>query len=1156
MTYNNNMLQIKGISKTYKTGDLIQFALDKVSVNLRDNEFVSILGPSGSGKTTLLNIIGGLDQYDDGDLIINNVSTKKYKDRDWDSYRNHTIGFVFQSYNLIPHQSVLSNVEMALTIGGIKGKKRKQMALDALDKVGLKDQAHKKPNQMSGGQMQRVAIARALVNDPKILLADEPTGALDTTTSIQVMDLLKEVAKDRLVVMVTHNPELAEEYSNRIVRIKDGHIVSDSNPLIVEDSSLEKPKHKRLGKASMSIFTALRLSLNNLLTKKARTFLTAFAGSIGIIGIALILSLSTGFQNYIDKIQEDTLTSYPLTFNTETADISSMILGFISDTSEQDGTENVVEQQYISSMFSSIGTNDLPAFIKYTEEHSDELKDIVSNVKYSYSITPTIYTIDTSDDLVKLNPSSMLNTFYSDSTASMYSSIGAGGMGVFNEINDSYDRFKDDYDLLKGKWPEKYNELLLVLSEPNKISDLLVYSLGLRDYDEMSDLIQTVMKGETVESKNDSLIFTYDDLLKVQLKLVNPSDTYKYNEKYDIYEDMNEDEEFMKKMYEESEELKIVGIVAPNPESNSHGLNPGVCFSRDLTLHVMDNASKSELVNKQMSNEDINIFSGKRFDEDKDDKEQLDFQEMISVDEDMLKDAFKVNVDFEEMFDQEKIADIALEYGKQAAKEIDETSTGIAHGFEQIEIELGKSMVQAFLQTSTNYQITCDEYIMPGVQMFGCKVPDGEEDLYEDFKISVMGQENTIKVKKDTPPVMNYVFGPMTVDPTNENAPITPSALFEKQFISNELFTSSLDEIAKKFTELGLSKEDFKALVIPATKKIYEKSISSILSALSIDETVVHQVSIEDFNDAYSFSKDSYEFNFLKDSKSVLNSSDIKNANYMTAINLAKEFNYGLAAKAIGEALGKTLEPMTALGDGELMSIDTDKFAEAFKFDMSEDELQRIMSALLSGNKEKSYSNNLLSLGYQNVDEPTSISYFFKDFEAKEKFKEFVDHYNDISEEEKEIRYADITGLLMSGVKKIVDSVSYVLIAFVSISLIVSSIMIGIITYISVLERTKEIGILRALGASKRNISSIFNAETFIVGLLSGLIGVGTTILLNFPINNLIHSLTDNYDINAVLPTSGAIVLVILSVILTLLAGIIPSSAASRKDPVIALRTE
>ena len=1098
------MLQIKNIFKTYKTGDLVQQALKNVSLNLRDNEFVAILGPSGSGKTTLLNIIGGLDRYDDGDLIINNVSTKKYKNRDWDAYRNHTIGFVFQSYNLIPHQTVLSNVELALTISGVGSKERKKRALEALDKVGLKDQAHKKPNQMSGGQMQRVAIARALVNNPDILLADEPTGALDTKTSIQVMDLLKEVAKDKLVVMVTHNPELANEYANRIVRLQDGEVIADSNPYIIIEET-KKIKHKRLGKAHMGFFTALSLSFNNLLTKKGRTILTAFAGSIGIIGIALILSLSQGFQNYIDKIQEDTLSSYPLTITSETADATSAILSMVSnrEAAKENPKGTVTEQQYISSMFSAIGTNDLKSFKNYLENNLDKIGSDISQVRYTYSITPLIYTIDATDTLTKINPSSMLSSFYSSSSISMMSSFG-GGSSIFNEMKENNKELHDQYEVLAGRWPNQYNEMIVVLSESDKISDLLIYSLGLRDSKELKSMITDLMAGKEIENDDDPMVLTYDDLLNIELKLINANKLYDFNSKYDVYEDMSEDEEYMLKVYEEAEPLKIVGIVIAN-DSNSTGLNPGVAYLPELTQYVIDTAKKSAIVQKQLANPEIDVFSGKSFDEaneEKEDEKKLDFEDMISVDEDMIKDAFKVNIGEEDFsIDEDKIPEII-----QAMVPVLPTVIAAAN------TDFYKAMSRACTKAMTEY-------------------------------LAIEGNKK-LDVDTDT---TYYLFSPIRI------------GTFMQTFSCNEI----VDELFKKYS-LSLTSEQFApyaSIIYPLFSIRATGYIRDVYNKNAPDPPIEPgeppMADIEIASDVYESST------YLEDYINALKN----NPDVSKTIN---EFSIYMANATIGlsivdnamELIEVLTEPMKNLGEkfqegSEVFEIDTDKFAKAFKFEMDQDELSRLMESMMSSASEKTKKTNLISLGYQEIDDPTSMSFYFKDFAAKENFLDFLEEYNDsVDDEEKEISYTDITGILMSGVKKIVDSVSYVLIAFVSISLVVSSIMIAVITLISVMERTKEIGILRAMGASKSNVSSIFNAETFIIGLLSGLLGVGVTLLSIPPINTLIHNLTDNYIINAILTTKYAIILVIISVVLSMIAGIIPSSKASKQDPVIALRTE
>ncbi len=1077
------MLQIKNICKTYKTGDLIQNALDDVSLDFKDNEFVAILGPSGSGKTTFLNIIGGLDRYDSGDLIINGKSTKKYKDRDWDNYRNHTIGFVFQSYNLIPHQSVLKNVELALTIAGVSRSQRKQRALKALEEVGLKEQAHKKPNQMSGGQMQRVAIARALVNNPDILLADEPTGALDSKTSIQVMELLKKVAEDKLVIMVTHNAELAKDYASRIVQLKDGKITYDSNPYKIEKVEERKVKNKK--KAKMGYLTALSLSLNNLLTKKARTFLTAFAGSIGIIGIALILSLSQGFQNYIDKIQEDTLTSYPLTISSDTADMTSAILSMVSDkeNNKQDGN-SVVERQYLTTMFSSIGSNDLKSFKQYLENHEDEYKDYVSDVKYSYSITPTIYTIDAADNLAKIYPSSLLSTMYSSSATSMLSSFSSasGGM-IFSQMSTDEDVY-DKYDVLAGRWPENYTELIIVLSEPNSISDLLVYSLGLKDTNELKDIITSIMANEEVDIDSEAMVFTYDDLLNLDLRLIKQSDTYKYNDKYDIYEDMSEDEDYMMDLYDKSLKLKVVGVVcAKDVNSSSNPLSPGVNYQEELIQKIIDDAYDSEIVQKQLSNKDIDVFSGDNFDEQDNEEDKLNFNDMISIDEDVLKDAFKINISEDSLtIDSNAMAQAISEATVNACKNLNIDTSSASTSTTLIDETISLDMLDKYnswIQIDGNYN------------------PEDLNDTLNCFKEYYFENSETYK---------NLMTSFTSIDKFEDNAKIVSSALFAK----------ILDDI-----------NNFTTTVLP---NIDSSNSLTIINGLSTY-----------FNNALSDEAVSKAYN-------------------IQVAQVVKYSNAMVIGQYIGEAVSEVStmlsESMSSLFSEDIMSVDTDKFAEAFNFDMDEDELSRIMSTMMSGSKEKSYKNNLINLGYQDEDDPTSISFYFKSFEAKENFLDFLDKYNSNLEEDEKIKYTDITGILMSSVKTIVDSVTYVLIAFVSISLIVSSIMIAVITLISVMERTKEIGILRAMGASKHNVSSIFNAETFIIGLLSGLIGIGFTYSVIPLINNLIHKLTNNYDINAVLPYKYATILVLISVVLTIFAGIIPSKKASKQDPVIALRSE
>lgn len=1095
------MLQIKNISKQYKTGDLIQIALNDVSLNFRDNEFVSILGPSGSGKTTLLNIIGGLDRYDKGDLIINNVSTKKYKDRDWDSYRNHTVGFVFQSYNLIPHQTVLANVELALTIGGISKKERKKRALEALDKVGLKEQAHKKPNQMSGGQMQRVAIARALVNDPDILLADEPTGALDTNTSVQVMELLKEVAKDRLVVMVTHNPELAEAYSTRIVKLKDGKIIDDSNPFIIKEEKNEKPIHKNLGKSSMSIFTALSLSLNNLLTKKGRTILTSFAGSIGIIGIAMILSLSTGFQNYIDKIQEDTLTSYPLAINAETADAASMLLSMSEKDEETEIDENrVTEKQNIADMFGTVGKNDLRTFKKYIEDNSEKLNEMVSLTRYTYSVTPTIYTKNSNEELILLNPSDFMASLMGSSSSLM----STGGFSIFSELVDNQEMIEGQYELIQGKWPEKYNEVILILPEKNSISDLLLYGLGLRDLDELEDMISKIINGEKVINDNKPLEFTYDELMNLEFKLVEASSTYKYNDKYDIYESMTSDNEFMKDVYNNAVDLKIVGIVCP--EGDSSGMMSGIGYTKQLTEHVINVASESKIVKRQLANKDINVFNSKRFD-DKNKDTGIDFQDMISIDTELLSSAFGGQIN------ENDISTMTKGYMNEISSAITADTTNSQEAFRNTLNSLTKDLLNKYIKENEvgGMAILKQSDVEKGVNDF--MALDSTKTVLANLETQYVIPKETFSqmYSELIKGFLNQYIAMMSTVPSPSPLPSKPPK--EENIETNVENTNS--GVASKDT---ITSTESKDLV-----KTENKEPSAILVSAAVDELV----------------------NTFTQQEMIVKTSQTIGVK-MTEATMQK-----IILTKVGELTGKLMETMASA-----FNVDEEKIASAFKFDMSEDEIRRLFETMSSTAVENA-DTNLLSLGYQDLEEPTSISFYFKDFDSKEMFKDFIKQYNEKMEKEDEdkvINYTDLTGILMSSVKIIVDSVSYVLIAFVSISLIVSSIMIGIITYISVLERTKEIGVLRAIGASKRNISSIFNAETFIVGLFSGVLGILTTIGLLIPTNLIIHSV--NSDISAVLPIKAAIVLVILSVILTLIGGLIPSRQAAKKDPVLALRSE
>lgn len=1124
------MLQIKNISKTYKTGNFIQKALNEVSLNLRDNEFVAILGPSGSGKTTLLNIIGGLDKYDSGDLIINGISTKDYKDKQWDTYRNHTIGFIFQSYNLIPHQTILSNVELALTIAGISKKEKTKLALDALDKVGLKEQAHKKPNQLSGGQMQRAAIARALVNNPSIVLADEPTGALDTKTSIQVMDLLKEVAKDRLVVMVTHNPELAKDYANRIVNLKDGVIIDDTNPYKGLESGLNPGSNPGLNlpPAHMSFLTALSLSFNNLLSKKGRTILTAFAGSIGIIGISLILALSTGFQNYINKIQDDTMSSYPLTIQSETTNVFTALLQAHMPNDKEEADDGLVhEQLMISSMMDSVGSNDLKSFISYLNDNEGLYKDDVKKISYAYSITPRIYTKDITDTIVQLNPSTLMSSIYSDSAASLLSSMSASNaMGIF--VESDKETLESNTNLIKGRYPEKYNEVMLVLKDKDKIPDLLVYSLGLRDNKVLNQLVNDIMTNHESDIKDEAKTFTYDELINRQLKLINTSDLYRYNSKYDTYEDMSNDKEYLEDIYNKSEDLIITGVAYCNDNSSL----TGIIYYDSLVDHVIEVAKDSDLVKKQLKNPDVDVFSGNKFDEDKE-KSGLNFNDMVSIDQDKLKNAFKFNLDTSAIKDTD-YASIILNNSNDIKETITSTTDSFVGVINNTYKSFGTTLIDSynkmFTQTVT-IATSCpnDNYVDVTDPSKGCIFNEGDDYV----------EINGYKYVPNNYISTSYVY-------YGEYSPLDPNVktvdFFINSFDSNTDFNNGIDAICQNLKDkayINLTKDDVKNTAYEMFRTYFDE----VRSNENFDSTT-NLIKVDDLIDV-----DTVENTVLTNSASSI---------YGQAYNSAKELINMLAAKGVASAVQESTTPLIKVFEGmdKAISFDTEAFSSAFNFDMDEDELSRLMSSMLTSSSA-SYKNNLVNLGYQDTEEPTSISFYFNDFESKDNFLNLIDAYNQqVKDEDKDISYTDMTGLLMSSVSTIINAVTYVLIAFVSISLIVSSIMIAVITLISVMERTKEIGILRAMGASKRNVSSIFNAETFIIGLLSGFIGVGISSLLTIPINNLIHKLTGVYDINAVLNLKPALILVLISVLLTMLAGFIPSKKAAKQDPVIALRSE
>ena len=1048
------MLEIRGVDKTYVVAGQKKKVLNNIHLNFRVSEFVAILGPSGSGKTTLLNIIGGLDKYSNGDLIINEKSTKRFSDKDWDAYRNHRIGFVFQSYNLIPHQTVLNNVKLALTLSGISKRESIQRAKKALKDVGLSEHINKLPSQLSGGQAQRVAIARALVNDPEILLADEPTGALDSETSIQIMELLRRLAKDKLVIMVTHNPELANEYATRIITLKDGKITSDSDPYdgkIKTDLNLTEAG-KRNKKTNMSFFTAFSLSLKNLLTKKARTILVAIAGSIGIIGIALISAVSTGFQNYINKIEEDTLTSYPLALMKESADVTGILLSLSGDESTEQVDNILKENQVLTSTLGTVSNNDLPSFAEYLNVHKDAINDDIRLLEYEYNVDPLIYTRDTTGDVAKVNPSTLFTSLVGESSLLRnYSSM----TSVFQQYD--LDNLKADTELLAGRYPEEYNELIVVLSDKNSISELITYSLGFHDTNELNKIVSKIMSGENVDIHNKPLELTYDDLLNVDLRLVPMTDTYKFNEKYDVYEDMSSDKKYMENVFNKSEKLKIVGISVMSSEMlSSRG---GIAYLPSLIPHIIDRSSQTDIVKKQLSNPDVDIFSNTKFGEEKNDY-SFEFSDLVSIDEAALSSAFGVKID------QNSISQKTKEYMNNISNDI---SVGV------------KDVPKIRNELTDEFKTLADEL----TSAFSDDIVSGNID----YSVLIGDQEAAKEF------LNNYV----------------------DSFISTKDF-SNLE------SKYYIPKDQFSNVFSGLLKGYFASYLQSLVS--------MQNFSMNDF---------------------------LATAEVSTVFD---SFSVTIAEISMQQDILTKIGGLTAYLSNSFASafnVDQSAIINAFKLNFSEDELSRVVTAMFT-KKKTTLATNLSALGYQDLSDPTEMDFYFWSFDGKTRFLEFLDGYNDLmrslEKDDQVIEYTDATGVLMSSVKTIVDAVSYVLIAFVSISLVVSSIMIGVITYISVYERTKEIGILRAIGASKHNISSIFNAETFIIGFLSGLFGVVISYLLIPIINLILHHFTGDIPLSAYLEPKMAGFLIVLSIVLTIIGGLIPARSASKKDPVEALRSE
>ena len=1254
------MLQIKDIHKEYRTGNLVQRALDGVSLSLRDNEFVAILGPSGSGKTTLLNIIGGLDRYDSGDLIINGISTKKYKDRDWDSYRNHTIGFVFQSYNLIPHQTVLANVELALTISGVSKSERRRRAKEALEKVGLGAQIHKKPSQMSGGQMQRVAIARALVNDPEILLADEPTGALDSETSVQVMDLLQEVAKERLVVMVTHNPELAQLYATRIVTVKDGRILSDTDPFVIDSESMAPPVHKNMGKSSMSFFTALSLSFQNLKTKKARTLLTSFAGSIGIIGIALILSISNGVDKYITNMEEETLSEYPLQIQSTGVDLTSMMMGAATAQSgKKDGEVGVA--QMVTNMFSKMNSNDLESLKVYLDSNESSISQYANSVEYTYSVSPQIF-LENGKNIRQVNPDKSFSAMGLGSGSSNSIMSSTMSTDVFHEMPEDADLYKDQYDVKAGRWPENYKECVLVLTSQGDISDFLQYTLGLRDGKELDDMVQKFMAEEAVETPENEGPYTYDEILGKKFKLVNSTDYYEYDAEYKVWKDKSDNSSYMRKLVKNGEDLTIVGIVQPVEGATASMLTAGICYTPELTRHVIEKAASSEIVKQQLADEKINVFTGEEFGKEDNENSKFDMESLFSINADALQEAFQVdlsgfnmdlsslsglssglNVEMPDMPDMSALAgNINLDESSMPDLskliKLDDLDLDLSHMIDPEEIlkNLPADQVPDMSQAlkSVKFDFTEEKVtallkeVLTGYQESIKDKPEADMDkMQAALKQYLTSKEMNERLCKD---LQELVKNNVNVDMSSEKLIAVAVGLMNQYQeyakangitqtdVASILAFLSQGEIQQQIKEEAENLVKNSVTVNITTKQIRDLLMQDVVAAYpeyarnnslpdpaNLGTYFLEYMQTEDgqnrlmnglmtlvdtsevqtqfsqametymksmmtsFTDAIAKGIESKFTEIMEQvekqlTKGIQTAMEQMIGNISSGMQEAMQSVMTSVSSSLTSAMSQAMSGLGGLGSGmgnmeDALSINPEAFAKAIQMNMNEDDLSELMMSLLSS-ENSSYDGNLKKLGYADLNVPGGINIYPKDFESKSEIVGILDQYNAdmeaAGEDEKVITYTDLVGTLMSSVTNIVNIISYVLVAFVAISLVVSSIMIGVITYISVLERKKEIGILRAIGASRHNVSQVFNAETFIIGFCAGAMGIGITLLLLIPANSIIRSLADGVNVKAALPPVAAVVLIGLSVVLTLLGGLIPSRKAAKSDPVTALRTD
>lgn len=1082
------MLELKGICKRYVTQSFTQVALDSVSLAFRDNEFVAILGPSGSGKTTMLNVIGGLDHFDSGDLLIDGISTKDFRDRDWDAYRNNRIGFVFQSYNLIPHQTILENVELALTLTGVGHAERRQRAREALEAVGLGEHVNKRPSQLSGGQMQRVAIARALINDPEIVLADEPTGALDSTTSVQVMDLLKEVARDRLVIMVTHNPELAYQYATRIVNLADGKITDDSDPFDAAGAARREAKPTR--KTSMSFVTALGLSARNLMTKKGRTAMTAFAGSIGIIGIAAILALSNGVNNYIKKVEEDTLSSYPLTISKQDYDLSSMMGG--QEAAEDDGgassasagadssakkSDKIPVVTAVKDMFASVKSNDMTSFKAWLDDGGDGIDKEVNAIQYSYGVTPVVYRAGKGDEKpVRLVPNAMTEAMSGGASSAATVSMESMGTSVFNEMIDDQSLLDSQYDVVAGHWPTSANEAVMVLSSRGTVGDYTLYSIGALDINELNDLVNSAMTADGgVETPETGTDFTYDDALSTTFKVLSPADAYRKNEETGMWTDMSDDADFMTAKVADGIDVRIVGVVRPNETANASALTPGIAYTHALTRQLMERAANSQIVQEQLAHPEMDVFTGKTFDELQGEAKQgVDLSSMFSVDEAALKSAFS--------FDASALS-------------------GAAGGMD-----------------------------LSGIDLSGL-----------DIDLSGVGKDidfSDIMAKAPTPDFSGIFDG----------LELTPEQMQQVGALANQLFEGFLQSDQFK----ALSPEDLKdASKLAAAFSTYLEHDAAAQQCLAQLKALGGDALAERLQQAMTDYVQKQLAPYLQQAMDQV----MKAISEQIASTVSSQLKAGAAGlmDQMATQMSSSFANLTSA-----MHVDASAFARAIHFNMDAEDLSSLMMSYAKAS-QLTYDNNLTTLGYADEADPISVKIFPRDFEAKERVLDHIDAYNEqvkaAGHDEQAISYTDYMGIIMGSVTDIVNTISLVLIAFVSISLVVSSIMIGIITYISVLERKKEIGILRAIGASKRNVANVFNAETFIEGLIAGVFAIVVVVLVSFPVNAWALAAKKVPNLMS-LPVQDALVLIAISVLLTVVAGLLPARSASKKDPVEALRSE